>query len=295
MQIKETYTFDYYPFGMLMPGRSYSSTAYKYGFNGQEKDDEVAGSGNINTAMFWEYDTRLGRRWNLDPKPETSYSSYSVLRNNPIWFTDPFGDTTSYDFFSKKDKPSFHLAAAKEVEKQIYDNVFIVYAHSSSSGFIYFDEDGNKKSVTTATQFKILMDEKTNGEFSKSLQKAKEDGTEVKVIFKSCNLASNDFYDEHFGQGIVHTDKTFAQRVAKGLSLSIVAPDGYALYSSDPNKPGVVGYHNQDGDAGLLTINNKGEIVSKKQIQHAKPSKHALGKNRGLVKGIDSKQIIKKL
>ncbi|WMJ74875.1 hypothetical protein RCC89_17155 [Cytophagaceae bacterium ABcell3] len=37
---------DYYPFGMMMPGRNYSSQDYRYGFNGMEKDDEVKGSGN---------------------------------------------------------------------------------------------------------------------------------------------------------------------------------------------------------------------------------------------------------
>jgi hypothetical protein len=42
---------------------------YRFGFNGQEKVNEIAGVGNHNTAEFWEYDTRLGRRWNLDPKP----------------------------------------------------------------------------------------------------------------------------------------------------------------------------------------------------------------------------------
>ena len=39
--------------------RSSSST---YGFNGQEKDDEVAGEGNSYTAMYWQYDSRIGRR-----------------------------------------------------------------------------------------------------------------------------------------------------------------------------------------------------------------------------------------
>src|SRR5690606_18721571 len=40
---------------------------YKYGFNGQEKDNEVYGDGNSYTAEFWQYDPRLGRRWNVDP------------------------------------------------------------------------------------------------------------------------------------------------------------------------------------------------------------------------------------
>ena len=64
-----------------------------YGFNGQEKVDEVAGEGNHNTAMFWEYDTRTGRRWNLDPNPQISISDYAVFGNNPILNNDPDGDT----------------------------------------------------------------------------------------------------------------------------------------------------------------------------------------------------------
>ena len=69
---------------------------YRFGFNGQEKDDEVAGAGNTNTAMFWEYDTRLGRRWNLDPKSNPSISDYACFGNNPIFMNDVLGDSTRY-------------------------------------------------------------------------------------------------------------------------------------------------------------------------------------------------------
>jgi len=84
---------DYYPFGMEMPGRNFSSNTYKFGFNGQEKDDEIAGvTGANTTAMYWEYDTRIGKRWNLDPKPTTGVSNYACFNNNPIWKIDPNGD-----------------------------------------------------------------------------------------------------------------------------------------------------------------------------------------------------------
>jgi hypothetical protein len=33
-------TSDYYPFGSTMPGREYSSSGYRYGFNGKENDRE---------------------------------------------------------------------------------------------------------------------------------------------------------------------------------------------------------------------------------------------------------------
>ncbi len=39
-------TTDYYPFGSPMPGRTFSSGSYKYGFNGKENDNEVKGNGN---------------------------------------------------------------------------------------------------------------------------------------------------------------------------------------------------------------------------------------------------------
>ena len=66
---------------------------YRYGFNGQEKVDEVAGEGNHNTALFWEYDTRTARRWNQDPKPNPSISNYACFAGNPIMFSDVLGDT----------------------------------------------------------------------------------------------------------------------------------------------------------------------------------------------------------
>lgn len=65
---------------------------YRFGFNGQERDDEIAGAGNINTAEFWEYDSRLGRRWNLDPVVKIEESPYLCFNGNPILKNDVNGD-----------------------------------------------------------------------------------------------------------------------------------------------------------------------------------------------------------
>jgi len=82
---------DYYPFGLAMEGRTFhAKEEYRYGFNTQEKVDEL-GVGHY-TAEFWEYDARIGRRWNLDPKPLESESGYAVNRNNPVFNSDPKGD-----------------------------------------------------------------------------------------------------------------------------------------------------------------------------------------------------------
>ncbi|MDR1730048.1 MAG: LysM peptidoglycan-binding domain-containing protein [Prevotellaceae bacterium] len=82
--------YDYYPFGMTMPGRSLSGD-YRYGFGGHEKDNEVSGDGNHLSFGDYGYDPRLGRRWNMDPILVPHESSYATFRNNPVVFSDPTG------------------------------------------------------------------------------------------------------------------------------------------------------------------------------------------------------------
>jgi hypothetical protein len=64
---------------------------YAYGFGGQMMDNEISGDGNAYTAEYWEYDSRLGRRWNVDPVTYAWQSSYAVFNNCPIVFIDPTG------------------------------------------------------------------------------------------------------------------------------------------------------------------------------------------------------------
>jgi hypothetical protein len=74
------------------------------------KDDEIQGVGNSYTAEFWQYDARLGRRWNVDLVVKPWESTYASFANNPVWFIDPSGaDTTfavgdgTYDKQAEKD------------------------------------------------------------------------------------------------------------------------------------------------------------------------------------------------
>jgi hypothetical protein len=83
---------DYYAFGSAMPGRSLRVKGYRYGFNTQEKDNEVYGEGNSTSAEFWQYNARLGRRWNVDPIVKYFESSYSCFLSNPIYLSDINGD-----------------------------------------------------------------------------------------------------------------------------------------------------------------------------------------------------------
>ncbi len=82
-------SLDYYPFGSVMEGRKYNLTAYRYAFNTQERVPELNES--HYTALYWEYDGRLARRWNVDPEMKEHESVYAAFANNPVWFSDLLG------------------------------------------------------------------------------------------------------------------------------------------------------------------------------------------------------------
>jgi hypothetical protein len=105
------------------------SGGYRYGFNGQEKSDEIfEGS---TTALFWQYDSRLGRRWNLDPKPTIGISDYAVNGNNPIIFIDPLGDFKTK--FGAKVYKFFHGGEVKHQENGAHKGEWYVSKKGESS------------------------------------------------------------------------------------------------------------------------------------------------------------------
>lgn len=71
-----------------------SEAGYLFGFNTQKRDDEIYGKGNSYSAEYWQYDSRLGRRWNVDPIVKIHESPYAAFANNPIFLIDPTGADT---------------------------------------------------------------------------------------------------------------------------------------------------------------------------------------------------------
>jgi len=81
---------DYAAFGAPLDDRQWYSTAdsgvYRFGFNGQEKDNEIKGEGNSLDFKFRTYDPRLGRFLSLDPlAPSYPHNSpYAFAENRVI-------------------------------------------------------------------------------------------------------------------------------------------------------------------------------------------------------------------
>ncbi len=86
--------YHYYPYGKLIENRTWEATESRFGFQGQERDDEIAGAGNSLSTFY-----RLNRSditiWlTLDPKMDLfpGRSTYTLYGNNPINRIDPRGD-----------------------------------------------------------------------------------------------------------------------------------------------------------------------------------------------------------
>ena len=87
---------------MIEPGRKYSSgTEYRYGFNCQEKSDEITSDHYDFGARI--YDARIGRWMSVDPITKAFISPYNFAANSPIQLLDPDGaDEIHFIFYRDK-------------------------------------------------------------------------------------------------------------------------------------------------------------------------------------------------
>jgi hypothetical protein len=132
---------------------------YRFGFNGQEKTDEVYGKGNLNTALFWEYDTRIARRWNVDPVDQISVSNYAIMRNNPIYNIDPMGnESKKHSSVTMEDwkSGSFNV----ESDDMLLDEVEV---KAERAGASQFDNMNSKDRVDLALAMAINGDQSGSG------------------------------------------------------------------------------------------------------------------------------------
>ncbi|MCG3167821.1 MAG: hypothetical protein POELPBGB_03616 [Bacteroidia bacterium] len=95
---------DYYAFGSLMPGRHEESDEYRFGFQAQEKDDEISGEGNSISFKYRVEDTRLGRFLSIDPLAQKypkwspyAFSGNQVVHTFELEGLEPWADLNRYE------------------------------------------------------------------------------------------------------------------------------------------------------------------------------------------------------
>lgn len=148
---------------MLLPNRYGSEEDYRYGFQGQEMDDEVKGEGNSVNYKYRMHDPRIGRFFAIDPlAPKYPYNSpYAFSENSTIRFGELEGleiDPVSLTCYAK------HMAGIKQST-----------VHEISAGTVgatinwgmnvvqFITEDAWKGSTWTSAANGLFLLSQTNG------------------------------------------------------------------------------------------------------------------------------------
>ncbi len=191
-----------------MPGRHGNTSDYRYGFQGQEMDDEIKGEGNSYTTHYRQYDPRLMRWTSLDPKYSKypDMSPYSAYGNNPNIYVDKQGDTISFSetFLSKKHLVQKYQAFLKTELGQKFLSEFDIggkYEHINvrfSAISAQRAMDGHEKDVASGRTFPSI-----NG-----------------ILGYSEGLKQNNNYGM-FGKSLVSGEKTFGHSLSFDIGISI--------------------------------------------------------------------------
>ncbi|MCF8218612.1 MAG: hypothetical protein K9J21_06490 [Bacteroidales bacterium] len=126
---------DHYSFGMLLTDGSYSSGDYRFGFQGQEMDNEIKGTGNSINFKYRMHDPRIGRFFAVDPlaKKYPYNSPYAFSENDVIRAIELEGlekyiiniigksDGKTKEEGRKKDGWTYDLRIQNTQEKTTYD------------------------------------------------------------------------------------------------------------------------------------------------------------------------------
>jgi RHS repeat-associated protein len=158
---------------MLVPNRHGSSNSYRYGFQGQEKDDELKGEGNSLNYTFRMHDPRVGRFFATDPlEKEYSYNSpYAFSENRVIDGIELEGlevVLTHGTFAQRPDKSLFSLDIATydednvkaEDRKSTWSRVFAqriaIYSGWNANSTYEFTWSGKNKATDRVTAGAML-------------------------------------------------------------------------------------------------------------------------------------------
>ena len=143
---------DYYPFGMQMPGRhGVAGEGYRYGFQGQELDNEIKGNGNSVNYKFRMHDSRLGRFFAVDPlSPEYPfYSPYAFSGNRVI---------DAYELEGLEPNPvngqlegNFIFSNQTGLNNQQFDELAADFAFDLNNVFGKYQQNGNTISTGVLT------------------------------------------------------------------------------------------------------------------------------------------------
>ena len=126
--------------------------AYRYGFNGMERDDNVKGRGNSYDFGARLYDPRVGRWLSIDPlaMKYPDLSPYNFVANSPILFVDTDGEVIIINYLDKNGKEKSFTY--KPGIKPSVDNEFVQNVHKAVSYVMQNDGNNTFQNISNSSE-----------------------------------------------------------------------------------------------------------------------------------------------
>jgi RHS repeat-associated protein len=227
---------------------------YPSGFNGQERDDEIAGVGNFNTALYWEYDTRLGRRWNVDPLGyfRESLSPYNFCSNNPINRTDPNGLLDDDIYVNNNTKQVSVIKTNDNYDRLIVDGT---YKGNTEKGIFknnYKEYKANELKINySSSANKSTVSDYTTSVIVDLMNKTEENSIQINSTARSVEDQVKLMGDMIESRGMNAQKKMYAQagdkvldkypdRAAMLETAKAIGPSNVSKHCADLNKMNVI-------------------------------------------------------
>jgi RHS repeat-associated protein len=157
---------------MLLPKRHGAVDGYRYGFQGQEKDDEIKGEGNSLNYKFRMYDPRIGRFFAEDPLvpqyPELT--PYQFASNSPVFLNELEGlEGQTY-------LKTIVINGEQKIRRVIEADVYVAISRDNNSNHYYSKKESKDEKIAERVQ-KAFSEDYINGKFKD------KDGHDIYWVF----------------------------------------------------------------------------------------------------------------
>lgn len=253
---------------MLVPNRHGSSNSYRYGFQGQEKDDELKGEGNSLNYTFRMHDPRVGRFFATDPleKEYPWYAPYSFSGNRVIDMIELEGLEPTKQRKDWKRQPELKYPNRKDLifftsrerdNKTGKDRTYLILEQDYATNDNMYDTKHFYEENGQWVPFK-----ETKPKTTQLAKELKQMATEIIPDAGEANfqMSTSTFIPNHrlsFGISLFHTDDGFSLTTNGGLSLSAdnspFSVDGlsfnvhYAEYGKEIHNTDIAGWSTSSG------------------------------------------------
>ena len=220
----------------------YEYFRYRYGFQGEENDDEIKGYGNSVNYTYRMHDPRLGRFFAIDPlyKDYAWNSPYAFSANRVIDGIELEG--LEVILINPTVDPIIHSGAQTITDK----SALHIVAHGSPEGIRNLKSDGTKGNwVDTKSEFVAVLKKSDQWETDSK-------ASDFVIILHSCRTGRT---SNKYGE-------SFAQEMSRELNTTIIAPTERDYFSSN----GESGPHKKthtDPDSGDYTDQSKSQKSTK--------------------------------